>query len=200
MARENRLQQTHWEEIRSILKLELERNRHVVYNSSMIAFNSFIDIYLYSKKKFPNVCAFGFCGFVGEDILSVLSSNSNRITFYAEDFDNVPEKLEEYASDLVHQIVTVLTEVGYIGIHINNNYLDHYFVLCNTTEGVFRIESYSGNYITRIISWDSYDEDLYKLVTYQPSAERLSYWDGLFNVNVIEKEKDKFLFTVKLIL
>lgn len=118
-----------------------------------------------------------------------------------EDLSDVPENLKQYSDELIEQISTILNDVGVVGVHLNNHaQLEHYFVLFNTDQGVFRLEAYSRVYIPRITQWDTWERDTSKLLTMEPSYALTMYWSGLFTVHLPEKQRMGTFFTATLII
>jgi len=196
LARE---QKVPWPEDWVVRRETLQRQRGVVYDSTIVDFDHFISSYKEVRNRFPDILQFGFCGWVAEFFLTVRSKQDVCEFIESEDLDAIPEKIDEHASELINQIGTKLTEIGAIGVHLfNGKGLDHYLVIVNTTLGVYRLESYSGAYLPRIVSWETWDSDLYKLFIITPGEKRVIYWNGLFSSSMPAGSDNGLYFTVKL--
>ena len=68
---------------------------------------------------------------------------------------------------------------------------DHIFLLYSFDYNIYRIESYLGQYCSRMMLDNDYFQELYHLLSLNPGKERLVYWNGLFNVHELYDNNDK---------
>ena len=100
-------------------------------------------------------------------------------------FDNCIEELNENIdkSDIFKSIVCLAKSKPLPKL------FDHSFMIVNCPEGIYRYESYIGEYKPRKILWNNYKEDLISCAKLFSFDDLLSKWKDIFGVLCDENTK-----------
>lgn len=98
-------------------------------------------------------------------------------------------------------IINSLNTIGCCFISLFDSCIkEHYFSIFKTSEGIFRLESYSGVYGPRIVEWPTYKKDMKHLVAIDSGTARTFYWNGLFNARETSESDQPIAVEVNFII